>query len=323
LIEGSGLTNDGTITVNPQMVGGNYGITFCCDPQMMLDGTGYIDLNHTNATLAVAAGTKLTNAAGHTIKGPGIIQGQGELVNQGLVWGGTIAGSIDIIRIGGRLSGTGDLQDVQFSGTHAPGNAGPGSVTANRQYEIAGGGRLEIEVGGTTSGTEFDAIHAHNLQLGGTLDVDIINNFVPLAGQSFPFLTYTGGRFGSFTNELLPALPGGLFFDVAYNTGVVSLEVEGVLGDYNRNGLVDATDYIVWRKTFGQMGAGLAADGDRSGTIDAGDFDVWMTKFGQLAPSPGASLKPQIGVPEPGSVGLVALAALIIGIGLTRRTPPE
>ena len=33
-------------------------------------------------------------------------------------------------------------------------------------------------------------------------------------------------------------------------------------GDYNGDGVVDAADYTVWRDTFGQTGADLAADGD-------------------------------------------------------------
>jgi hypothetical protein len=310
IVGGSGLTNDGAIIVNPTMQpGGTHQLAFCCDPQMTLDGAGYIELNHTNASLSVPNGLTLTNSAGHTIKGPGIIQGDGELVNEGLVWGGTVAGAVDIIRVASRLSGTGNLQDVQFSGTHAPGINGPGSVTANGQYEIVTGGRLEIEVGGTTSGTDFDAIHAHNLLLGGTLDVELINSFAPSAGQVFPFLTYTGGIFGSFATELLPALPGGLFFDVAYNTGVISLQVEGVLGDYNRSGTVDAGDYIIWRKTFGQTGTGLMADGDRSGAIDAGDYDVWLANFGEVATSiPGGS--PQAAIPEPETLLLAAVSLI-------------
>jgi hypothetical protein len=107
-------------------------------------------------------------------------------------------------------------------------------------------------------------------------------------------------------------LPGGLFFDVAYNTGVVSLEVEGVLGDYNRNGIVDAADYIVWRKMFGQLGTGLAADGDLSGAVDAGDYNVWRENFGQAAPGAGAAQPFETGVPEPSSMMLVATAAFFV-----------
>ena len=56
-------------------------------------------------------------------------------------------------------------------------------------------------------------------------------------------------------------------------------------GDYNKDKVVDAADFVVWRHTFGQIGAGLAADGDWSGEVDSGDYDVWRANFGQTAGS--------------------------------------
>ena len=144
---------------------------------MTLDGGGVIDLNHTNATLLVAGGSVLTNAAGHTIKGPGIIDGV--MVNQGTVTGGTIAGPVDIIRVAGRLSGTGDLADVRFTGVHAPGN-GVGHVDVGFSYEIAAGGKLELEIGGTPASNDFDSIDVTGYALlAGTIDVDLVNGYVP------------------------------------------------------------------------------------------------------------------------------------------------
>ncbi len=247
-IEGTSLTNGYSITVNPLKSGGTYAIQFCCDPQMTLDGSGYVDLHATNSTLTVAAATTLTNAAGHTIKGPGAIDGI--LVNQGTVTGGTIAGPVDIIRVLGRLSGTGDLKDIRFNGTHAPGLNGAGSVSVDSQYEIASTGKLEIDVGGTTSGADYDAVHVTGFALlGGTIQVNLINNFLPQPGQSFQFLTTTTGVNNTFAHENLPALYGGLYLDVLYSANHVDLAVAGVLGDYNRNGIVDAADYVTWRKS--------------------------------------------------------------------------
>jgi hypothetical protein len=53
-------------------------------------------------------------------------------------------------------------------------------------------------------------------------------------------------------------------------------------GDYNNNGVVDAADYPIWRKTLGQfvVNPGDGADGDQSGTIDQGDYDYWRARFG-------------------------------------------
>jgi hypothetical protein len=86
-------------------------------------------------------------------------------------------------------------------------------------------------------------------------------------------------------------------------------------GDYNDDGTVDASDYVVWRNTLGQTvsnygqsnaALGTGADGDGDGVITAADYDVWRERFGETAS--GASL-PAAGVPEP---NVLAIAAAIL-----------
>jgi Metallo-peptidase family M12B Reprolysin-like len=77
-----------------------------------------------------------------------------------------------------------------------------------------------------------------------------------------------------------------------------------ILGDYNRDGVVDAADYGVWRNTNGSTGA-LAADGNGNGRIDEGDYTVWRSNFGRTG---GAGQEFSSAVPEPGT-----LAGLQIG----------
>ncbi len=298
-VDGPSFTNDGPITVNPIGQGGTFAIQFCCDPQTTLDGGGYIDLHATNSTLTVAGGTTLTNAAGHTIKGPGAIDGI--LVNQGTVTGGTIAGPVDIIRVLGRLSGTGNLKDIRFNGTHAPGLNGAGSVSVDGQYEIASAGKLEIEVGGTVSGTDYDAVNVTGFALlAGTLDIELINNFHPQSGQTFQFLSTTTGVNNTFTHENLPDLFDGLYLDVEYFANHVDLVVRGVLGDYNLNGVVDTADYVVWRKGLGTK-------------YTQNDFNVWRENFGLAAPGAGsgADAVAIAAVPEPASGLMIFIVGMI------------
>jgi hypothetical protein len=58
-----------------------------------------------------------------------------------------------------------------------------------------------------------------------------------------------------------------------------------VPGDYNQNGVVDAADYAVWRKTLNSSAspAGSGADGNGNGTIEAGDYTFWRERFGQAS----------------------------------------
>ena len=51
-------------------------------------------------------------------------------------------------------------------------------------------------------------------------------------------------------------------------------------GDFDRNGMVDAADYAVWRKTKDQAG-NLAADGNGDGIVDDLDFGIWRANFGK------------------------------------------
>jgi parallel beta-helix repeat protein len=58
-----------------------------------------------------------------------------------------------------------------------------------------------------------------------------------------------------------------------------------LLGDYNGNGVVDAADYVVWRKMLGAAVTPYSgADGDGNGHIGQGDYDVWRGHFGISLP---------------------------------------
>lgn len=78
-------------------------------------------------------------------------------------------------------------------------------------------------------------------------------------------------------------------------------------GDYNHNGLVDAADYVVWRKTLNGLAspAGSGADGNQSGTIDAGDYTYWRARFG----NPASGFASGSSVPEPANTMLFLLVA--------------
>jgi CSLREA domain-containing protein len=52
-------------------------------------------------------------------------------------------------------------------------------------------------------------------------------------------------------------------------------------GDYNLNQIVDAADYVIWRKMLGsQVNSFAGADGDGNGRIETQDYSLWRTRFG-------------------------------------------
>jgi hypothetical protein len=96
-------------------------------------------------------------------------------------------------------------------------------------------------------------------------------------------------------------------------------------GDYDKNSVVDAADYIVWRSMLGQAGAGLAADGDASGTIDAADYNLWRAHFGTFAArsaSVGVTAErsaDSAAVPEPSTLRTLVALAFVMLLGCRPR----
>ena len=81
-------------------------------------------------------------------------------------------------------------------------------------------------------------------------------------------------------------------------------------GDYNRDGSVDAADYIVWRKWLGATGVVpySGADGDGNGRIEQADYTVWRSNFGQTLPIEAtANGAGEIALAEPESIDKVVV----------------
>jgi concanavalin A-like lectin/glucanase superfamily protein/dockerin type I repeat protein/PEP-CTERM motif-containing protein len=93
----------------------------------------------------------------------------------------------------------------------------------------------------------------------------------------------------------------------AFNPTDFLIRSSPVVGDYNGSGVVDAADYVVWRKTLGQSGFGLAADGNANNQVDPLDYNVWRAHFGQTTGS-GSGSGANAAVPEPSTLVMLVLA---------------
>jgi hypothetical protein len=121
------------------------------------------------------------------------------------------------------------------------------------------------------------------------------------------------GGLESITNLLLPAA-GTYFARITGADDTVQLyqlsltATEILLGDYNKNGVVDGADYVVWRNMQGQsVTQGTGADGDFDGQITTTDYDVWRSHFGESAGQPVGS---GFAVPEVDSIWIAALGTI-------------
>jgi hypothetical protein len=204
---------------------------------------------------------------------------------------------------------------VNQGGTLAPGHS-PGSTTIVGSYAQQSGAKLAIEVGGTSAGTTYDVVNITSIaNIGGQLQLALLNWFVPGGSDTFTVLSAGSGLLGTFTNvangQRLITLDSLGSFLVHYGSGsafnpnqvVLSSFVSAVLpGDFNFDGKVDAADYVVWRKGLGT-------------THTPNGFNVWRAHFGQTAGSGSSSAAT---VPEPASVWLLMMGA-VVGAWRRRR----
>jgi hypothetical protein len=96
---------------------------------------------------------------------------------------------------------------------------------------------------------------------------------------------------------------------------------EGLAGDYNGDGFVDAADYTVWRNNLDGDDSAFAAgsrDPGNMGPIDGDDYTFWKNNYGNGNPGAGglAGLADSV-VPEPSTIALI-LAGLCL-VQLRRR----
>jgi hypothetical protein len=156
-----------------------------------------------------------------------------------------------------------------------------------------------MELGGTSPGRGYDQLHVGGaLSIGGILSVSLIDGFSPAVGSSFDLLDW-GTLSGTFSSLSLPTLPGRQWdTSQLYTTGMLSVVISPLAGDYNGNGIVDAADYIVWQN-FGS-------------TYTQGDYDVWKSTFGNSAAT-GSQLAggQSTAVPEPGVAILLLVGAAV------------
>jgi hypothetical protein len=92
----------------------------------------------------------------------------------------------------------------------------------------------------------------------------------------------------------------------------MSSEPAGVTGDYNDDGIVDAADYVVWRKLNGTLTT-LPND-STPGIVSPADYDEWKLHFGMSSGGAGSSTS---AVPEPAALSPVL--ALLTCMRLGRR----
>jgi hypothetical protein len=113
------------------------------------------------------------------------------------ITGGFVYGNAGAVAGAATLTGSFDIT----GGTINPGDGvkKAGKLNISGTYTQSGSGILNIDLDGTTAGTNYDVLDISGAAtLGGTLDVDAIGTYKPTAGQQYDILDY-GSVSGAFT----------------------------------------------------------------------------------------------------------------------------
>jgi T5SS/PEP-CTERM-associated repeat protein/autotransporter-associated beta strand protein len=249
---------------------------FTGDGDVLVSGTGSRLHGHGGIAVGYNGTGKLTVSAGAVAEAPLI-----EINSQSSVHGdGTLLG------------------DVISEGLVSPGQS-TSALNIDGDYEQTVDGKLLIELASVFS---FDQLFVSGTAtLAGMLEVALLDGFATSGEHFVPILT-AGAVSNEFDAELLPSLPD-VTFDVIYNPSSVVLHIVApdLPGDYNGNGVVDAADYVVWRKNPGAFG------GDPAG------YDTWRANFGATLGSGSAALPMSSAIPEP-TRALLILSFAAMGV---------
>jgi len=174
-------------------------------------------------TLSVANGLSLDFA--HSIVGNGVVESP-NLLAKATIINGSVYANDGKLTLTGFIKGVGTYSgSVSFAGTYSPGLS-PASV--NLEYlSLTPSSTLLMEVGGLSAGSQYDVLNLSEAgMLDGTLELDLINKFVPTLGQTFDIIN--GTTTGHFSSLLLAPLPNGLRWDTSnlYTTGMISVVPE-------------------------------------------------------------------------------------------------
>lgn len=137
-------------------------------------------------------------------------------------------------------------------------------------------------------------------QAGGSSANQLVEQFLGAGGSTIA-ANQTINLGTAYNTAIFGANNGDLKFEFGLNGGslltapVVYVTSGGLSGDFNNSGKVDGADFLLWQRNFGQPG------------YDAASLAQWKANFGA-----GASEVAAAAVPEPATLGLIALAGVAL-----------
>jgi len=204
-------------------------------------------------------------------------------------------GSLRFELLEGKLTNFGG--DLQFD-----------KATLNGTYTQEEDGVLKVAVNGDDEELVSKLTVNGTVTLAGSINPQLPFGFTPAANENFIILESSEKI--EVTDQLQLTGFYTQFFELFVEDNVVGLTTlaQPIDGDYDDNGILDLTDYTVWRDNLGAVAGTLPNDID-GGTIGSAQYLTWKNNFD--AQSAAANVASQA-VPEPATAVLFAGALVVL-----------
>ena len=141
--------------------------------------------------------------------------------------------------------------------------------------------------------------------LGGNLAVSTLGGFAPANGDSWQIITAAG------ISLQFESITAGYTVQQQGNNLMLLFGNPTLAGDYNGDSIVNAGDYVTWRRAM-ESGGTLLNETATPGVANQADYDVWRANFGATnGPGSGAAAA-SAAVPEPGTAVLLAWICVLV-----------
>ncbi len=198
---------------------------------------------------------------------------------------GTLSATGPMVISGGSLEGVGSVSAPlveMVEGTVQPG-AGPSNLIGALQiagdFSQGAAGTLQIELGGTTSGIQSDLLSVTgNVNLGGTLNLSLVDGYLPAQQDQITVVAWTGVRTGDF--EVIEG-PQNLSITVGPQSITVHVSPRAqVEGDLNGDRTVDGADLGILLASWGLCSKELCpADLNGDDQVDGADLGILLANW--------------------------------------------